>query len=151
MHARALLLCALARLYQGDDNGARRLEERAAEVSLEGYGLTLAGPRIRLAMARGELDQVERLVGSEHTFPQVFHLGSQAALLDGLAALRDRERTEDEAERLLKAGTYLEPFALCALGLVREDDELLRKALARFEALGLDWYVEETRRLIAQA
>ena len=150
-NSRVLLLCALARIYQGDEHDARRLEERAAEVDLEGYGLTLGGPRIRLALARGDLDDVAGLVGEEHTFPQVFHLGSQAALLDGLAALRDRERTEAEAERLLEPGTYLEPFALRALGLVREDKELIRLALARFEAVGLDWYAEETRRLVAQA
>jgi class 3 adenylate cyclase len=150
-NSRALLLCALARLYHGDDAGARRLEERAEEVSLEGYGLTLDGPRIRLAIARGDLGRIERLVAAEHTFPQVFHLGSHAALLDGLAAVRDRERTETEARRVLKPGTYLEPFALRALGLVHEDDDLLQQALQRFDALGLDWYAEETRRLIAQA
>jgi class 3 adenylate cyclase len=150
-NSRSLLLCALARLHQGDEDEARRLEERADEVSLEGYGLTLGGPRIRLALARGDMDRVERLVGAEHTFPQVFHLGSQTALLDGLAALRDRARTERETERLLKPGTYLEPFALRALGLVREDEELLQGSIQRFEALGLDWYAEETRKLIAQA
>jgi hypothetical protein len=150
-NSRALLLCALACHYRGDEDASRRLEERAEEVSLEGYGLTLGGPRIRLALARGDLDKVDRLVGGEHTFPQVFHLGSQAALLDGLAALGDRERTEDQAEPFLRPGTYLEPFALRALGLVREDEELIRQALQRFEALGLDWYADETRRLVAQA
>jgi class 3 adenylate cyclase len=150
-NSRALLLCALASVYQGDEAESRRLEQRADEVDLEGYGLTLGGPRIRLALARGDLDRVEDLVGAEHTFPQVFHLGSEAALLDGLAALRDVARTEAEVERVLQPGTYLEPFALRALGLVREDEELLQRALARFEAMGLDWYAEETKRLVAQA
>jgi class 3 adenylate cyclase/tetratricopeptide (TPR) repeat protein len=150
-NSRSLFLCALARLYQGDEDESRRLDEWAQEVSLEGYGLTLAGPRIRLALARGELDVVEELVAAEHVFPQVFHLGSQAALLEGLAALRDRAGTEREAEPLLEPGTYLEPFALRALGLVREDESLIEQALARFQAMGLDWYAEETRRLVAQA
>ena len=94
---------------------------------------------------------MDRLVVGEHTFPQVFHLGSQAALLDGLPGLRDRERTEEQAQPFLRPGTYLEPFALRALGLVREDEELIEEALQRFAALGLDWYADETRRLVAQA
>jgi hypothetical protein len=150
-NARSLFICALARLYRGEDEGARRLEERAEEVSLEGYGLTLDSPRIRLALARGDLGKVERLVRGEERFQQVFHLGSTSGLLDGLAAIRDRRRVEEEAERVLKPGTYLEPFALRALGLVREDEALIEQALARFEAMGLDWYAEETRRLVAQA
>jgi hypothetical protein len=63
----------------------------------------------------------------------------------------DRARTEAEAKDVLKPGTYLEPFALRALGLAREDEELVQRALQRFEELGLDWYVEETKRLVAQA
>jgi hypothetical protein len=89
-------------------------------------------------LAHGALDEVEGLVTEQRSFQQIFHLGPQAALLEGLTALRDRERTEAEAEPLLKAGMYLEPFASRALGIVREDDELVRKAI------GLHWYAEET-------
>jgi hypothetical protein len=39
---------------------------------------------------------------------------------------------------------------LRALGAVREDDALLRQTLERFEAMGLEWYADETRRLVAQ-
>jgi len=150
-NARALFLCALARLYRGDHEEARRLQQRAEEVSLEGYGLTLDALRVRLALARGDLGEVERLVAGEQVFPQVFHLGSTTGFLDGLAAIRDNRRVEEEAVRLLKPGTYLEPFALRALGLVREDEALIEQALARFEAFGLDWYAGETLRLVAQA
>jgi hypothetical protein len=38
-----------------------------------------------------------------------------------------------------------------ALGLVREDEQLVQQALERFEAWGLDWYAEQTRKLVAQA
>jgi hypothetical protein len=67
--------------------------------------------------------------------------------LDGLTALRDRERVEAEALPLQRPSTYLEPFALRALGIVREDAALIEQATARFEAMGLDWHAAETRRL----
>jgi hypothetical protein len=82
---------------------------------------------------------------------QAFYLGSQTALLDGLAAIRDRQRVEEATQRLLVPGTYLEPFALRALGVVREDETLIEQAFERFEAMGLDWYASETRKLIPQA
>jgi hypothetical protein len=71
-----------------------------------------------------------------------------SARLDGLAALRDGGRVEEEAPRFLKPRTYLEPFALRALGVVREDESLIEQALSRFEALGLDWHAAETRKLL---
>ena len=55
---------------------------------------------------------------------------------------------EAEAPPLLRSGTHLEPFALRALGIVREDEELVEQATARFEAMGLGWHAAETRRLV---
>jgi hypothetical protein len=126
------------------------LEERAEELSFEGFGLTLDAPRIRLAIHRGDLEQVERLVEGRVS-SQAFFLGSQTALLDGLAAIRARERVEAAAGRLLVPGTYLEPFALRALGLVREADELVEQAVGCFKKLGLDWHAEQTNVLKAEA
>jgi hypothetical protein len=71
-----------------------------------------------------------------------------AARLDGLAATRD-ERVEDEAPLFLRPGTYLEGFALRALGIIRRDDELLATADERFRALGLGWHAAQTERLVA--
>ena len=68
--------------------------------------------------------------------------------LDALAALGDRERIEAEAPKWLHPGTFSEPFALRALGAARDDRTLLRQALARFEAMGLSWHAEQTRRLL---
>lgn len=149
-NARSLFVCAVARLYRGEPREAERLEERAEELSFEGFGLTLDSPRIRLALARGELERVERLVAGKQT-SQAFFMGSQTALLDGLAALGDRARVETEAHLLLKPGTYLEPFVLRALGLVRDDEQALKRALECFEALGLHWHAQQTRELIAEA
>ena len=52
------------------------------------------------------------------------------------------------AGRLLQPNTYLEPFALRALGIVREDASLIEHAAGRFEALGLDWHAARTRALL---
>jgi hypothetical protein len=49
---------------------------------------------------------------------------------------------------LLQADTYLEPFALRALGLVREDANLIERAAGRFDAFGLDWHAAHTRALL---
>jgi class 3 adenylate cyclase len=143
-NARSLLLCALARLEAGDDGGARELERRADEVSLEGYGMTLDGPRARLALLRGDVAAVERLVAKTTPAMQFVHFAGASTLLDALAALRRRDRVEAEAPPLLKPGTYLEPFALRALGIVREDDELLRRAHERFQEMQLDWHAAQT-------
>jgi hypothetical protein len=149
-NARTLYLCALARLHAGDEEHARSLERRAENVSLEGYGLVLDVPRMRLALVRRDFESVERLLLSDpQGLNRTFFLASAAARLDGFAALSLRERVEAEAEPLPKRGTYLEPFVLRALGLVREDDELLAQALERFEAMRLHWHAKETRALIA--
>src|SRR5207247_1560136 len=46
------------------------------------------------------------------------------------------------------ARAYLGPFALRALGVVREDVSLIERAAGRFEALGLDWHAARTRVLL---
>jgi hypothetical protein len=71
--------------------------------------------------------------------------------LDGLAAIGDRERVEEEAGPHLRPNTYLHPFALRALGLVREDEELVRRAQASFEELGLGWHASSTAALLGDA
>jgi hypothetical protein len=43
-------------------------------------------------------------------------------------------------------GTYFEPFALRALGVVREEAELLEEAIPRFEAMDLHWHETQTVR-----
>jgi hypothetical protein len=67
-----------------------------------------------------------------------------ATHLDALAALGERDRLESEAPQLANGNVYLEPFVLRALGIVREDDDLLREAAERFSALGLGWHALRT-------
>jgi hypothetical protein len=61
------------------------------------------------------------------------------------SALGDRRRLEPEPAPLLRTGIYLEPFALRALGIVRGDKVLMEQAIARFEAMALDWHADQTR------
>ena len=143
---RSLLVCALARAYLGDDDGARRLERDAEAHGMTGYGTVVDTPRLQLALHRGDLATVESLLGE----PGVrrtnwFYLSSMAAHLDGLATLGRRETVEREAARHVAPETYLEPFALRALGIVRDDKSLIERAADRFSALGLDWHAARTR------
>jgi class 3 adenylate cyclase len=149
-NARALLVTALAAAYSGDEETARQYEGRAEEVATEGYELVLAAPRTWLALLRGEIDEVDRLepidlarVKTEYALP------AAAARLDALAALKERSLVERDAPPLLQPGRYLEPFALRALGVVREDEQLVEQAADRFDAMGLEWHAEQTRKHLA--
>ena len=142
---RSLLLCALAFAHRGDDDTARRLERRADDIGMLGYGRSLSAPRLALALLRRELSTVKRLVDDPIAEHPCFTLATTVTRLDALAALRDGERAEKEARPLLRPGTYLEPFALRTLGLVRESQELLEQAATHFDAAGLSWHAEHTR------
>jgi hypothetical protein len=147
MNARSLLVCALAAALGGDELESRRLEEGADALEMGGYGLTIDAPRLRLALVRNDLEAAERLLDSGEAM-YFGELAARAARLDALVALGERDRVEEEAIPLLRPNTYLEPFALRALGLVREDENLIVQALDRFERMGLDWHAGETRPLL---
>jgi hypothetical protein len=137
-------MAALAHAQLGDDREARRLEELAVD------SLTVQGPLakepalLRLAMLRGDLETLEELL-SVNPDIDFFDVDYPAARLDGLAAVGDRRGVEAEAPRALDVGGYVEPFAMRALGAVRQDTALLGRAAARFEELGLSWRAAETR------
>jgi class 3 adenylate cyclase/tetratricopeptide (TPR) repeat protein len=145
-NARSLLVCALAHLLAGDDARAAELEEEADELDLESP--MFGAPRIRLALARAELGEVERFLASPVGMRSWSGLPFEAARLDALGALRDRERVESRAPLYLRPRTYLEPFALRALGIVRQDQDLLAQANARFDAFGLEWHRAQTDVLV---
>jgi len=149
VNERALLVCALARAYLGDEEEARRLEQEAGAHRMTGYGPLQDAPRVQLALHRNDLAAVESLLGEPGVRrATTYYLSSMATHLDGLAALGERERVETEAGRLLQPNTYLEPFALRALGVVREDASLIERAAGRFETLGLGWHAARTRALL---
>ncbi len=150
-NARVLLVTALAAAYSGDDEAARDYERRADELAAEGYDYVLAAPRIWLALLRSEIDDVGWLERDELARGQTWYgLPTAAARLDALAALRERALVERDAPSFLqRPGAYIEPFALRALGAVREDEALIVQAAERFDAMGLDWHAEQSRKLLA--
>jgi class 3 adenylate cyclase len=147
---RSLLVAAVAAEEAGDSERAARLERAADDLGMEGYDYLLGPPRLRLAMLRGDLDHLGDLVQTATPSHNLsFGLAANAAYFDALSAIRDRERVEEHAPKFLQPGAYLEPFALRALGVVREDEELIRQALERFEAMGLAWHAGKTRALLS--
>jgi len=145
---RCLLLCAVAHLCAGDETRAAELEREAARIGGTGYESYLAGPKLRLALLRGDERARELLeLPVERGF--VWGVGVMAARIDALVAFRRSEAIESEAPILLQEGTVLEPFALRALGAARGDDDLLVRADERFAALGLEWHRAQTERLLA--
>lgn len=146
-NARSLLSCALAAAYLGRDEQSARLEDGSSEHDMAGFVPMLAPLRIRLALVRGRCDEVERLLAGA-TFPPPaknwWRLATFSARLDALAALGDRRRVDRQAPALLVPGTYLEPFAIRALGIVHEDEAMITAAAERFRTLGLDWHAEQT-------
>jgi DNA-binding SARP family transcriptional activator len=148
-NARSLLVCALANTYLGREDEACRLEACAEEMRMQGFGHVLDTPRLRLALVRGDLERAERLL-DEPPPDRGWHRGwllisTHATRLDALASLGRHE--ELEAWPPVEPETYLEPFLLRALGIVRGDPDLVERALAAFDALGLGWHAAETRAL----
>jgi tetratricopeptide (TPR) repeat protein len=149
-NARSLLLCALASELLGYHDRSVELEAHAAELQSEGYGATLATPRARLALARGEVDQLHELLRDEHwlKWQTWFTLPAGAARLDVLAVVGAPAEVEAAAGQIGTPRSYLEPFALRSLGVVRADETLLAQADERFRGLGLDWHADQTDVLI---
>jgi tetratricopeptide (TPR) repeat protein len=147
-NASSLLRCALANVRLENDQEARRLERAADDLGMEGYGLMLDPLRVEIAIARGALPELERLL--REWSPRGFYdIDGLIARLDALIALGRRAEIENEAPAAMKPGTYLEPFALRALGFAREDQALIAQAIQRFEAMGLDWHAADTKKLLA--
>jgi DNA-binding SARP family transcriptional activator len=144
---RSLLMAALACAQLGDEAEAERLESEAKRFEVIGGPRAREPALLRLALLREDLTSVERLLAA-NPGAGPWDVDYPAARLDGLATLGDRKRVEREAAAALALGGYVEPFALRALGLVREDTPLLERAIERFEQLGLGWRAEETRQLV---
>jgi class 3 adenylate cyclase len=154
-NASCLLYCALAGLEDGDETDVARLEAEAEARMLEPYRSFYWGPKLRLALARDDLPALQRLVDAVDFPPtaggraaagvdRVRLDDGAAAFLDALVALGARDRIEAEARHWAAARTYVQPFALRALGMAREDVRLLDEAAARFREMSLDWRARET-------
>jgi class 3 adenylate cyclase len=144
---RSLLVSALAFAHGQDPRHAAELERKADKLGMEAYGTVLGAPRIQLALTRSDTARLDELLASPPSVRKTnaFFLSAMAARLDALTTLGRRPEIEAEAPPLLQRGTYLEPFALRALGLAQEDAEQLAQAATAFDALGLSWHATATR------
>jgi class 3 adenylate cyclase len=150
LNPRTLFSCAVACEQLGFDAEARRLEQAAVAQGFQdgGYGFWLDPPPAHLALLRGDLERLDALVDRSAATWQWSMDGSLYALavkLEALIALGRPGEAEEAAVRLLQPGTYLEPFALRTLGLVRSAPALTNRAVERFEAKGLAWHAARTR------
>jgi hypothetical protein len=142
---RSLLMAALAHANLGDEPHACRLEEQAL-AAVEVSGPAAREPALlRLALVRGDLSTVQRLLDENPGPTSWGDVDYAAARLDALAALGDHEGVEREAPAVLELGGYGKPFALRALAVVRGDRALRDQAAAAFEALGLAFHAQQTR------
>jgi hypothetical protein len=141
-NARCLLSCAVACAELGLGADARQLENAAAALGFEGYGDFLNPLRARLALTRGDLEGLTALAEGSRNWPWLVwnHVFGAAIRLETLVAVGRLDEAAEYAARLVQPDTYLEPFALRTLGLVRQDDALLARAVERFETLGLVWH-----------
>jgi len=152
LNPRTLLSCAVACGELGLDAEMERLEEAAAEQGFEGgdMGFWLDPPPAHLALLRGDLERLDALLeasGATWHWSLDGGLYALATKLEALIALGRTNEAEEAATPLLQPGTYLEPFALRTLGLVRSDRTLTEQAVERFEAMGLGWHAAKTRAL----
>jgi tetratricopeptide (TPR) repeat protein len=144
-NVRTLLACALANVHLGNDQEARRLERSAEDLGMEGYSFD--DQYVEIAIARGNLGEVQRRL--DEWSPEGFgDVEGSIAWLNALVALERRSEIEEKAPAMVKPKTYLEPFVLRALGYARGDKRQIRRAMERFEAIGLDWHAAETRNMI---
>ena len=145
-----LLSCALARVHLGDAEEARRLERVVEDFGMEGYDAWLRPSEVALAVARGDLVTLARML--EDWKPEGFaDVEGLVTWLDAFVALDRKAEIEREAPALVKPGTYLEPFALRALGYARHDEGLMARAIALFDGFGLDWFASQTRQMLSDA
>ena len=144
----ALLSCALANVRLGDEREARRLQQAAEDVGMEGYRFD--APNVELAVARGDLEEVERRLDAWQ--PEGFwDYDGLIAWMNGLVALGRFGQIEQEVPSFLKPGSILEPYGERSLGFARRDESLIRRAADRFEEFGMPWHAEDTRRLLPSA
>jgi class 3 adenylate cyclase len=144
-NGRSLFVCAIARELAGDSERSTELETLAEAFAAEGHGGAIATPRARLAIARGSLAVLEILADEAWLRRQTwFALPSAAVRLDVFAIIGSAADIEGS---FAPPGSYVEPFAVRALGVAREDEALLADADRRFRALGLEWHAEQTTHL----
>ena len=147
--ARSLLVCATARACLSDADRASELEKAADDLGMQ-RNPVLDAPRLRLALLRGDSDRAselpERIEANQGWYLRGHgtSLATLLARLDAHATLGYADHVERLAARLVSPGTFAEPFASRALGIVRRDPALVDRAAARFHRLELEWHSRQT-------
>ena len=148
-NARSLLVCAIAAACLSDADEASELERAADNLGMQ-RNPVLDAPRLRLALLRGDSDRaselLERIEANQGWYLRGHgtSLATLLARLDAHATLGHADHVERMAPRLVSPGTFAEPFALRALGIVRRDPALVDRAAARFQELDLEWHRRQT-------
>jgi hypothetical protein len=142
---RTLLVCALGLAQLHRERHARRLEKMGRATAIVAGPPELEPALLRLALLRGDEEETRRILEVLPAMGNPWSVDGAAARLDALLALGETERLEEEAAPLLGEESYTRPFALRALGISRGDASLVEQAIARFEAMGLEWRAAETR------
>jgi len=142
-----LLTCALGSVHEGNDPEAQRLETMVRDFGMEGYQQVLDPVEIALANARGDVATLDRKLRDFHP-TELEDVEGLVAWLGALVALDRVAEIEESAPALVIPGSYLEPFALRALGYARRDDALIERAAARFAEMGLEWHASRTKELL---
>jgi class 3 adenylate cyclase/tetratricopeptide (TPR) repeat protein len=148
---RTLLVCALGLAQLDEEPQGRRLEEIGRATAIVAGPPELEPALLRLALLRGDEEEVRRILDVLPAMGGPWGLDGAAARIDALLALGETELLEEEAAPFLGEESYTRPFALRALGISRGDASLVTQAVARFEAMGLEWRAAETRALAGSA
>jgi hypothetical protein len=144
-----LLSCALGWVQLGNEQEAQRLEQVVRDFGMEGYGRLLGPAEVALAEARGDKATLQRSL-RDFRPTGLDEVEALAAWLDALITLDRKAEIEERAPALAIPGSYLEPFALRALGYARQDHALIEGAATRFREMGLDWHADRTSRFLSR-
>jgi class 3 adenylate cyclase len=153
-NSRTMLACAAACAALGEEILAAELEAEAERMRFEGWDIILDTPRLRLALARGDLETARRLAVPplSHRRQVWFYPGAVAAYFDAVAALGDRTAMEEAAEALHdREDSVLTAFALRAQGILEGDRALLGRAAERFDSFGFGRQADATRAMATAA
>src|SRR4029453_6725052 len=107
LNAWSLLACALARVHLRDEQKALNLEQSAADLGMEGYGYVFDPLHVKIAIAQGDLAEVEMKLGEWSPSIRGYRdVEGLVARLNALVALERRAEIEEEAPDHVKRGTY---------------------------------------------
>jgi hypothetical protein len=114
---------------------------------MEDFGVRLGPVQVALATARGDRLALDRLLADWRPAGFIDPDG-MIAWLNALIVLGRVTEIAAEAPAMALPGTYLEPFAVRALGYAQGDEQLMQQAARQFDAMGLGWFADETRRMV---